>query len=70
MDHQLVGVKANRLKDTNDLEEWKTERQKFEEWQSCLGVCSGRVEVKATDTSPPAHVQELDAAVGYHCHRT
>lgn len=30
MDDQLVGVKANRLKDNNDLEEWK---QKGRSWR-------------------------------------
>lgn len=30
MDDQLVGVKANRLKDNNDLEEWKTKAEVWE----------------------------------------
>lgn len=63
MDDQLVGVKANRLKDNNDLEEWKTERQKFESSSPASEravMCCGRAEMKATDSPPPEHVQELD----------
>lgn len=45
MDYQLVGVKANRLKDNNDLEEWKTEKQKFESGspasECAVGECEG-----------------------------
>lgn len=66
-------MKADRLKDNNDVQEWKPETWKFESGSPALEratMCNGRVEMKATDTSPPVHVQDLDAAVGYYCHST
>ena len=66
-------MKADRLKDNNDVQAWKPEMWKLESGSpalECATICNGRVKMKARDTSPPVHVQELDAAVVYYCHST